>query len=71
MKIIINKTPSEMLSAYRNNRPKNGVTRLFLVKSENEVPIYGLHITGDDIFVLKLDRSEIPVDSQDVIELRD
>lgn len=70
MNTIINKTPIDILSAYKANKPKNGSTSLFLVRDGADIPIYGIHIVGDDIYIIKSDLSEVLVQSSDTIELR-
>jgi hypothetical protein len=69
MKTIINKTPSDLINTYRNNKPKNGTTSLFLSKDGTETPIFGFHIIENKIYIVKKDSSEISVEISDVIEL--
>ena len=67
---IINKTPTDVINAFRANRPTNGTTSLVLVKTETDFPIFGFRTAGDEIFVLIRNRSEVFVDTPDRIELR-
>lgn len=70
MTTTINKTPQDVVAAIRANKPTNGTSVLFLVKSGQDIPIFGFHTIGNDIFVVKQDRSEVAVDIPDIIELR-
>jgi hypothetical protein len=70
MNTIINKTPADILSAYRANKPKNGVYSLFLIKNGTDIPIAGFHIFETEIYVVKTDFSEVLLESRDSIELR-
>ena len=67
---IINKTPTDVINAFRTNRPTNGITSLVLVKAEADFLIFGFRTVGEEIFVLIRDRSEVFVDTPDRIELR-
>lgn len=67
---IINKTPTDVINAFRANRPSNNTTSLILVKAEKDFPIFGFHAVGDEIFIITSDRSEVFVDTADRIELR-
>ncbi len=70
MTTIINKTPSEVIIAYRNNKPSNNNTKLFLVKNSLDIPIYGFYIFGNDIYVLDSSLAPVFVTAEDIIELR-
>jgi len=70
MTTIINKNSSDLLAAYRSNKPKNGTYSLFLIKNGTDIPIAGLHIFETEIYVVKTDFSEVLVESSDSIELR-
>ena len=70
MTTIINKNSNDLLNAYRNNRPKNGIYNLFLIKNGNEIPISGLHIRENIIYIVKTDFSEVLVETDDIVELR-
>ena len=67
---IINKTPADVIAAFRANKPKNNTTVLFLVKNQVDIPMFGVRTAGDAIFAIKQDRTEVSVDNPDRIELR-
>jgi hypothetical protein len=70
MTTIVNKNSSDLLTAYRNNKPKNGTYNLFLIKDGIDIPIAGFHIFGTEIYVVKTDFSEVLVELRDSVELR-
>ena len=70
MTTIVNKTPEDVIAAYRANKPKNKTTNLFLIKNGADIPIFGFHIIATQIFVIKEDSTEVSVEISDIIELR-
>ena len=70
MTTIINKTPSELINVYKNNKPSNNITKLFLLKDNTEIPVFGFYISDGSVYALNINGSHFFVDVADIIELR-
>lgn len=70
MTTIINKTPSELINVYKNNKPSNNITKLFLLKDSTEIPVFGFYISDGSVYALNINGNHFLIGTTDIIELR-